>query len=375
MAAQPLVRGCSAHILDGSHHLGQAYPLPQFPARPGAGPTGGSQNPKIDVHPRFCHPRKMNATRSASLGPQQRPLTGNHLKSNFLSGAVCVSFAFLASTAEAQTTSTCGAARKPNIVLILADDLGYADLSCFGSDRIDTPNIDRMAETGMKFTDFYVTAPLCTPTRASIMTGSYPSRVGLGSPLHARAEIGLNPEEVTLPELLKSQGYATALIGKWHLGHHPMFYPTRHGFDFYYGTPLGHCFLTRSGSSFSDLFLRNEEKITFPPIEYLTEDLTREAVQWIKANQTRPFFLFMSHPMPHGPVAASDRFRGQSDGGPYGDAVETIDWSTGELIKAIEELGLSQDSIVVFTSDNGAGRNNWGVEDADWLGSNAPFRG
>jgi arylsulfatase A len=294
---------------------------------------------------------------------------------NRISAAVCVSFAFLVNTAEAQTSSTRDAARKPNIVLILADDLGYADLSCFGSDRIDTPHIDRMAEMGMKFTDFYVTAPLCTPTRASIMTGSYPSRVGLGAPLHVRAETGLHPEEITLPELLKSQGYATALIGKWHLGHHPKFYPTRHGFDFYYGTPLGHCFLTRSGSSFSDLFLRNEEEIPFPPIEDLTEDLTREAVQWIKANQNRPFFLFMSHPMPHGPVAASDRFRGQSDGGLYGDAVETIDWSTGELIKAIEELGLSQDTIVVFTSDNGAARNNWGVEEADWLGSNAPFRG
>jgi len=266
---------------------------------------------------------------------------------------------------------------RPNIILILTDDQGYNDLGCFGSDRIKTPNIDRMAAEGMKFADFYVTAPICTPARASIMTGCYPSRVGLGTPLHTPDTIGLHEDEITLADLLKSQGYATACVGKWHLGHHPKFYPTRHGFDYYYGTPLGHCFATegmRTKGKYSALFLRNEEKVPFPPIEELTEALTAEAVQWIKANEDNPFFLFMSHPMPHGPVAASERFRGKSAGGLYGDAIEEIDWSTGEILKTINELGLALDTIVVFTSDNGACTNPWGV-DATWFGSNAPFRG
>jgi len=270
-----------------------------------------------------------------------------------------------------------GATEHPNFILILTDDQGYNDLGCFGSERIKTPNTDRMAAEGMKFTDFYATSPICTPTRASIMTGCYPSRVGLGTPLHTTDTIGLNEDEITLAELLKSQAYATACIGKWHLGHHPEFYPTRHGFDYYYGTPLGHCFLSesmRKRGDYSDLFLRNEEKVPFPPIEDLTEVLTAEAVKWIKANKDNPFFLFLTHPMPHGPVAASERFRGKSAGGLYGDAVETIDWSTGEIIKTIKELGLSQDTIVVFASDNGADKNPWGTK-ATWFGSNAPFRG
>ncbi len=266
---------------------------------------------------------------------------------------------------------------RPNIILILTDDQGYNDLGCFGSDRIKTPNIDRMAAEGMRFTDFYATAPICTPTRASIMTGCYPSRVGLGTPLHTPDTIGMHADEITLAELLKSRGYATACIGKWHLGHHPQFYPTRHGFDHYYGTPMGHCLKTemmRKRGDYSDLFLRDEESVPFPPFEELTRTLTEEAVNWIRANKQNPFFLFLSHPMPHGPVAASERFQGKSKGGPYGDAVEEIDWSTGEILKTIEEQGLVEDTIVVFTSDNGACTNPWGV-DAKWFGSNAPFRG
>jgi arylsulfatase A-like enzyme len=234
-----------------------------------------------------------------------------------------------------------------------------------------------MAAEGMRFTDFYATAPICTPTRASIMTGCYPSRVGLGTPLHTPDTNGLHEDEITLAELLKSQGYATACIGKWHLGHHPKFYPTRHGFDDYYGTPLGHCFLTetmRKKGEYTDLFLRNEEKVPFPPIENLTEVLTAEAVRWIGANKDQPFFLFVSHPMPHGPVAASKRFRGKSAGGLYGDAVETIDWSTGQIIKTINDQGLRQNTVIVFTSDNGACNHPWGTK-ATWYGSNAPFRG
>lgn len=295
-----------------------------------------------------------------------------------LSGTVACLCACLVGAASAEPPALAQVAQpKPNFIVILTDDLGHGDLGCYGSDRIKTANIDRMAAEGMRFTDFYVTSPICTPTRASIMTGCYPSRVGLGTPLHTPDTIGLHEDEVTLAELLKSQGYATACIGKWHLGHQPKFYPTRHGFDYYFGTPLGHCFRTermRERGKFSNLFLKNEEEIPFPPAEDLTEVLTVEAVKWIKANKDKPFFLFLTHPMPHGPVAASARFKGKSDGGLYGDTVETIDWSTGEILKTISDLGLRQDTIVVFTSDNGADTNAWDTK-ARWFGSNAPFRG
>jgi len=268
-------------------------------------------------------------------------------------------------------------ADKPNLVIILTDDQGYNDLGCFGSRRVNTPAIDRMAAEGMRFTRFYATAPICTPTRASLMTGCYPSRVGLGTPLHTPDRIGLHPDEVTLPKLLKTRGYATACIGKWHLGHLPPFYPTRHGFDVYYGTPLGHCFRTdrmRERGEYSDLFLRNETKVPFPPNGELTENLTAEAVRWIKAHRKEPFFLYLAHPMPHGPVAASERFRDTSEGGLYGDAVETIDWSTGEVLRTLRDLHLERQTVVLFASDNGADRSDWGA-DADWFGSNAPLRG
>ena len=267
--------------------------------------------------------------------------------------------------------------RPPNIIFILTDDLGYGDLGCFGSELISTPNLDRMASEGMRFTDFYVTSPICTPARASLMTGSYPSRVGLGTPLHTPDTIGLHKDEITIAELLKSKGYTTACIGKWHLGHHPEFYPTRHGFDYYYGTPLGHCFRTRQmrlQGKGSDLFLENGKQVPFPEDAQLTKQLTANAVDWMKINKDKPFFLFLSHPMPHGPVAASKPFRGKSKGGIYGDAVEEIDWSAGEILKTIAELDLDEQTIVVFTSDNGAATNDWGV-DAEWFGSSAPLRG
>ena len=283
-----------------------------------------------------------------------------------------------ATAAVMEQTSATDAPTRPNLILLLTDDQGYNDLGCFGSKRIKTPNIDRMAAEGMRFTSFYVTSPICTPARASLMTGSYPSRVGLGTPLHTPDRIGLNPDEITVAELLNDQGYATACIGKWHLGHHPPFYPTRHGFDRYFGTPLGHCFKTdrmRSRGKYSDLFLDDERIIPFPPDDKLTETLTNEAVRWIESHADEPFFLYLAHPMPHGPVAVSNRFRDRSDGGVYGDAVEAIDWSTGEILKTLERLNLTRKTIVIYTSDNGADpTGSWGV-DADWFGSNAPFRG
>ena len=281
----------------------------------------------------------------------------------YISVAVFAYAASCCAYAEVQT-----AERRPNFILILTDDQGYNNLGCFGSKKMRTPNIDRMATEGIKFTDFYAAAPICTPTRAALMTGCYPPRVGLHTPLHTPDTIGIHPDEITLPELLKEKGYTTACIGKWHLGHHPPFYPTRHGFDTYFGTPLGHCFLAnRMKHERSDLFLKDEQIIPFPKLEDLTEVLTQQAVRFIKENRSRPFFLFLAHPMPHWELAASPPFRGKSAGGLYGDTIECIDWSTGQVLQAVKDSGLDQHTIVVFTSDNGPERKCGG--------SAAPLRG
>jgi arylsulfatase A len=259
---------------------------------------------------------------------------------------------------------------KPNIVLILADDQGYADLGCFGSKTIKTPNIDRMAREGARLTNFYAAAPICTPTRAALMTGCYATRVGLPTPLHVYDKIGLNPAEITLPEVLQQQGYRTACIGKWHLGHTPKHYPTRHGFDVYWGTPLGHMFnrpaVGKAVGDTSDLFFNNEQPIPYPANEDLTERLTDVAVNFIDKNKRRPFFLFLSHTMPHEPLAVSKRFAGKSKGGLYGDVIECIDWSTGRILAALRKNGLTKNTIVIFTSDNGPKKGH---------GSAAPLRG
>ena len=259
---------------------------------------------------------------------------------------------------------------QPNLIVILTDDQGYADLGCFGSTTIKTPNVDRMAREGARLTSFYAAAPICTPTRAALMTGTYATRVGLTTPLHVYDDIGLNPAEITLAEALRDQGYRTACIGKWHLGHRPRHYPTRHGFDLYWGTPLGHMFnrpeVGRSVGDASDLFLDNEEEIPFPDDADLTERLTAQAIGFVRANHDRPFLLFLSHTMPHEPLAASSRFRGRSEGGLYGDVIECIDWSTGQLLDALEETGIANKTYVIFTSDNGPKKGH---------GSAAPLRG
>ena len=245
-------------------------------------------------------------------------------------------------------------ARPPNFVIIFTDDQGYQDLGCFGSPKIKTPNIDRMAAEGTKFTDFYVAAPVCTPSRAALMTGCYPLRVGLPAVLFPNAKVGINPDEITLAELLKSQGYATMCIGKWHLGDADKFLPTRHGFDAYFGIPYSNDMsLKRDGASGPPL-MRNEEIIEHPANQAtLTERYTAEAVKFITANKDRPFFLYLPHTMPHLPLHVSERFAGKSAGGLYGDVIECIDWSTGQILETIKRLGLEKNTIAVFTSDNG----------------------
>jgi len=269
-------------------------------------------------------------------------------------------------------------AEKPNIIIIYADDQGYGDLACYGSKKLKTPNIDRLGAEGTRFTDFYVTAPVCTPTRSSLMTGCYPKRVGLHRhvlfPNHRR---GINPDEITLAELLKGRGYATACIGKWHLGHLPQFLPTSNGFDQYLGIPFSNDMWLPANMTFAkdvrlgpglkveDLkaevkdrnkvpLMRNTEVIDYPVDQStLTERYTEEAVRFITDHKDGPFFLYLPHTMPHYPLHVSKRFKGKSAAGLFGDVIECIDWSTGRIVDTIRQLGLAEKTIVVYTSDNG----------------------
>jgi arylsulfatase A-like enzyme len=235
----------------------------------------------------------------------------------------------------------------PNVVLINADDLGYGDLGCYGSEQIATPNLDRLAQEGMRFTDFYACAPVCTPSRAGLLTGRYPVRTGLTRVLFPRSQTGIDASEVTLAEALKEKGYTTACVGKWHLGHLPPFLPTRHGFDEYYGIPY-------SNDMTPTPLLEGEETIEEPAHqETLVERYTERAIQFIQGHQDRPFFLYLPHTMPHVPLHIAERFRGRSPRGLYGDVVEAIDWGVGEIVKAIRELQLERRTLVLFTSDNG----------------------
>ena len=268
--------------------------------------------------------------------------------------------------------------RSPNIIFIFADDLGYADLGVYGSTKNRTPNLDRMAAEGMRFTDFYSSSPLCTPSRASLMTGCYAQRVslqvnekdqGVLFPVNQR---GLNAGETTLPELLKTRGYATSIIGKWHLGDQPEFLPTRHGFDEYFGIPYSNDMGNERPPNtpvYPPLpLLRNEKVIEIEPDQRaLTRHYTDEAIRFIKAQRGKPFFLYLPHSMPHWPQYASENFAGKSANGKWGDAVEELDWSVGELMKTLKELKLDNNTLVFFTSDNG-GQIRDGA-------NNAPLRG
>ncbi len=285
--------------------------------------------------------------------------------------AACAGFGRL-KTAAAQGR------RTPNFVIIYCDDMGYGDIGCFGSTRHRTPNIDRMAAEGTRFTSFYVTSGVCTPSRSSLMTACYPRRTNMHVDAEGRwvlfpvSKKGLDPNEKTIAEVLKEKRYATACVGKWHLGDQPEFLPTKQGFDSYYGVPYSNdMHYRRGGSNSPELpLMRNATVIEAPADQNtLTARYTREAVAFIAKNQDRPFFLYLPHTMPHLPVHASDRFRGRSANAIYGDAIEEIDWSTGRILAALKELGLDDNTLVVFTSDNGAANRPPNG------GSNAPLSG
>ncbi|MEW6357385.1 MAG: sulfatase [Planctomycetota bacterium] len=244
--------------------------------------------------------------------------------------------------------------RPPNFIIIFTDDQGYQDVGCFGSPDIKTPCMDRMAAEGKRFSDFYAAAPVCTPSRAALMTGCYPHRVGLPSVLSPRAGSGINPDEITLAELLKTRGYATLCVGKWHLGHLPPFLPTRHGFDHYFGIPYSND-MDGEKAHFPPIPLLRDETVIEQPADQrtLTERYTEEAIKFIAANKDRPFFLYLPHTFPHVPLHVSDRFASKSKRGLYGDVIECIDWSTGRILDTLREHGLDENTLVVFTSDNG----------------------
>jgi arylsulfatase A len=246
--------------------------------------------------------------------------------------------------------------RPPNVVIVFADDLGYADVGCFGNKSIRTPNIDRIAAEGVRFTDFYVAQAVCSASRTALLTGSYPNRVGILGALGPASRIGINDNETTLAEVLKSKGYATAIYGKWHLGHHPKFLPTQHGFDDYFGLPYSNDMWPHHPTAkFPDLPLIEGEKTVEhnPDQSKLTTQYTERAVKWIEKNKDKPFFLYVPHAMPHVPLFVSERGRGKSAAGLFGDVIEEIDWSVGEILATLKKHELEKDTLVIFTSDNG----------------------
>lgn len=265
-------------------------------------------------------------------------------------------------------------APKPNFIVIFCDDLGYGDLGCYGSTKNRTSNIDRLSQQGMRFTDFYSSSPVCTPSRASLLTGCYPRRVGMHEDytghwvLIPRSRRGLHPDELTVAEALKAKGYATACIGKWHLGDQPEHLPTRHGFDRYFGIPYSNDMQSQGRGDPPLPLVRQEEVIEAPADQAtLTQRYTQQAITFIEANQSQPFFLYLPHTFPHLPLYASPAFHGKSANGRYGDTVEEIDWSTGQIMECLDRLKLAEKTLVIFTSDNGSnGRNG---------GSNAPLAG
>ena len=248
-------------------------------------------------------------------------------------------------------------AGAPNFVILLADDLGYGDLGCYGHPTIRTPHLDQMAAQGMKFSQFYA-AHLCTPSRAALLTGRLPIRSGLNQVLFPTSTGGIPAGEITLAEALKSHGYATMCIGKWHLGHLPAFLPTRHGFDHYFGIPYSNDMDVKK-SGHPPIPLLRDETIVEQPVkqETLTLRYTREALSFIRnqhgAAGAQPFFLYLAYTFPHIPLHAGKAFRGKSPRGLYGDVVEEIDWSVGQILGALRDEGLAESTLVIFTSDNG----------------------
>ena len=271
------------------------------------------------------------------------------------------------------------AAPQPNIVLLVADDLGYSDLALYADTGLVTPHLERMASNGMRFTDFYVAAAFCSPSRAALLTGKYPQRVGIYRGLNPQTDIGLPPGEVTLAEMLRSEGYATACFGKWHLGHLERHLPPNHGFDEYFGIPYSND-MTPDSTINPNPYARRHPPLplvdgvmtveTEPDQRYLTRRYTERAVDFIERSGDQPFFLYLPYAAPHVPLFVSEAFDGASGRGLYSDVLLEIDWSVGQILDALERQGIEKSTLVFFTSDNGP----WLVKGAE-SGSAVPLRG
>ncbi|MDG1041952.1 MAG: sulfatase [Flavobacteriaceae bacterium] len=237
--------------------------------------------------------------------------------------------------------------QKPNIVYIFADDLGYGDLSCYGAKDINTPNIDQIAKQGIKFTEFYSASSVCSPSRAALLTGRYPQRMGINTVFFPESFTGIPDTEITIPEILKEKGYATGIVGKWHLGHHYQYLPLQQGFDEYFGIPY-------SNDMESVVYMRGNEVESYKvKQQYITKTYTKEAQKFITKNKDNSFFLYIAHSMPHVPLYASEEFIGTSKRGLYGDVVQELDWSVGQILKSLREHGILENTLIVFSSDNG----------------------
>ena len=253
-------------------------------------------------------------------------------------------------------------AQQPtNFVVIFLDDMGYGDLTVTGASGYHTPHIDRLCSEGMRFTNFYAAQAVSSASRAGLLTGCYPNRIGFSGALDHSAKIGISQSEETIAEVLKRKDYSCGTFGKWHLGHHPQFLPTNHGFDEYLGLPYSNDmwpFHPQAGSYYPDLPLIENDRVLNPKVTpddqmQLTTLYTERAVRFIEKNKDKPFFLYLAHTMPHVPLYVSDKFKGKSEQGMYGDVMMEIDWSVGEILKTLESLGLDENTLIVFTSDNG----------------------
>lgn len=283
------------------------------------------------------------------------------------------------------TDSTVSAAQTPNVVVIFMDDMGYADIGPFGAEGYETPNLDRMAEEGRVFTDFYVTQAVCSASRAGLLTGCYNVRVGIMGALGPKSKIGIHDDEVTLGEIAKQQGYATACYGKWHLGHHKKFLPMQHGFDDYFGLPYSndmwpyhpgvlHLPMEKRLERWPHLPLIDGNEIvnaqmTGKDQEQLTTQYTERAVRFIHDHKDEPFLVYLPHSMVHVPLYVSDKFKGNSERGLFGDVMMEVDWSVGQILGTLRELNLADNTLVIFTSDNGP----W-LSYGDHAGSAGPLR-
>jgi len=261
-----------------------------------------------------------------------------------------------------------GGRRPPNLVLIFIDDLGYGDVGAYGAEGFSTPNLDRLAAEGMLFTDFYASQAVCSASRASLLTGCYSERVSIRGALSPSSEVGLHPDETTIAEMLKARGYSTAIFGKWHLGHHPEFLPLQHGFDEYLGLPYSNDMwpVKYDGTPATDgnkaaqpplPLIEGNEVLEFIEDQAGQDKLTglyaQRSVSFIDRHADVPFFLYLAHTMVHVPLGVSDEFRGRTEHGMFGDVMEEVDWSVGQVLDALDRHGLTEDTLVIFTSDNG----------------------